>query len=137
MPASRVSEFALAQEMATPVFAVIVADACRTVSLSASNSITSVCPMVCVPTESSADAQVVSPVPAGFDVVILILALAGPGVNAVPVLIMISVGSSNSVPVSPLGARVSTLPLNPRLCPDTSTNPPSPERSPPFAEILP
>ena len=43
------------------------------------------------------------------------------------VLMVMSVGSSSSVPLRPMGARVSTVPLKPsHSLPDTSTKPPSP-----------
>jgi hypothetical protein len=46
-----------------------------------------------------------------------------------PVEIVMSLGSSSSVPVLPSGARVSTLPAKTSVClPDTSTRPPLPPR---------
>ena len=53
-------------------------------------------------------------------------------------LIVISVGSSSKVPVTPNGARVSTRPLKAKVClPDVSTKPPSPPFAPPRAAMLP
>lgn len=52
--------------------------------------------------------------------------------------IVMSLGSSNRVPVRPAGAEVSTRPVKSSVFfPDTSTNPPLPPDCPPFAEIFP
>ena len=60
------------------------------------------------------------------------------GFSACVSSMVMSVGSSNSVPVTPFGARVSTLPSYTSDClPETSTKPPSPPRSPPRALTLP
>ena len=79
-------------------------------------------------------------------VVVLSVELAAVPVNVgppliealAPVEIVMSLGSSRSVPVAPSGARVSTAPSKASVClPDTSTKPPSPPRTPPRAEIVP
>ena len=60
------------------------------------------------------------------------------GLSACVSSMVMSVGSSNSVPVTPFGARVSTLPSYSSDClPEISTMPPSPPRSPPRAVTLP
>ena len=51
--------------------------------------------------------------------------------------IVISSGSSSSVPVLPLGAFVVTPPVMDSMCPEVSTSPPSPDSAPPCAEAWP
>ena len=58
--------------------------------------------------------------------------------SPVPLAIIISAGSSSSIPVLPCGARVFTAPLNVKYSlPETSTKPPSPDCAPPRALMLP
>ena len=59
-------------------------------------------------------------------------------IELAPVEIVISVGSSNKMPILPYCARVSAAPIKFKCClPETSTKPPLPLCMPPFAEILP
>jgi len=52
--------------------------------------------------------------------------------------IVMSLGSSSSVPVRPTGAEAFTRPEKPSVfLPETSTKPPLPPDCPPFAEMLP
>ena len=66
--------------------------------------------------------------------VMFVLGNSGTGTSTIVILF----GSSSRVPLAPLGAVRSTLPVNARLSlPETSTKPPSPLSAPPRAVIVP
>ncbi len=88
--------------------------------------------------DSSAASDMVKVAP-GLSPARIWLSVNSPSLGAsIPPTIMISFGSSNSVPVLPFGAVKSTLPAkNSVSFPDISTNPPFPELLPPLALMLP
>ena len=122
-----VSEFALFHETGAatvmlPPFGATFSDAVSTVTLLVTSAAT----------RSPLFSTEVPVVESENGVVVLIVAEDG------VLLIVMSVGSSSSVPVLPCAAEVLTVPANasvPLL--DVSTKPPSPPKAPPLAEMLP